>query len=380
VTERSGEADVVVIGAGIAGASAAWALAEQHRVVLVEREEAAGLHATGRSASVLSETSGPTAVCALATASRPFLTNPPPGFCDHPLLAPRGLLWVASGSQQAELAALVTRAGRLAPRVRAISVEEAMAAVPVLRPEWLTGAVLEPDAGSIDVDALLQGYLRGFRTRGGEVRFGAPVEDVSRTADSWVVHTAGGVVRASVLVNAAGAWCDEIARHAGVEPIGLQPLNRTAFVFVPPDGVSVDRWPLVMDMGGRFYFEPEAGLLLASAADETPSEPCDARADEIDVALAVERLAEATTLEVRGVRRTWAGLRSFVTDRVPVIGFDPAAPGFFWLAAQGGYGIKTAPALAAVTAALVAGEPFPAGVAALGAAAGDLSPARLRIS
>jgi D-arginine dehydrogenase len=369
--------DVVVVGAGIAGASSAWALAERHRVVLVEQEGAPGHHATGRSASVLSETVGHPVVCGLAAASRPFLTSPPPGFVDHPLLSPRGLLWIGKADDREALDRVAMQAQAVAPGVARLDANQVRTRVPELRAAWRTaGGVHEPDAMAIDVDALLHGFLRGLRARGGEVIVTAELTAARRRGRGWDVHAGSRRFASAAVVDAAGAWGDEVARRAGVRPLGLVPLRRTAALVPAPDAVR--SWPLVMDVGGRFYCEPEPGGLLVSPADETPSEPCDAKAEELDVALAVERVAEATTVAPRSVRRAWAGLRTFAPDRVPVAGEDPEAPGFFWLVGQGGAGIKTSPALARVIAALVAGDPPPTEVTARGVTAEALSPARLR--
>lgn len=372
---RSTQATVVVVGAGIAGAAAAYRLAAECDVALVEAEPQPGVHATGRSAAVLSETSGTREVCALAAASRPFFTVPPDDALDSTVLAPRGLLWVADASARSSLVALSEVAATVGVRFECLDAAAVTTLVPALRPEWLASAFHEPDAMSIDVGRLLAGYVAGFRRRGGSVRLASPALTIERAGSGWRVHTSDGPIDADVVVNAAGAWADEVACRSGVRPLGLQPLLRTAFTF-PVDGVEA--WPLVMDAGSRFYFEPEGPGLLASPADETPSDPCDARADELAIAMAVDALSEATTLTVRGVRSRWAGLRTFAPDRVPVAGEDPEHPGFFWLAGQGGAGIKTAPALSEVIAALVVGRPIPAHISELGVTAGDLAPERLR--
>lgn len=374
--------DVVVIGAGMAGASAAWALSEHADVLLVEQEAHAGHHATGRSAAVLSETSGTPLTCALAAASRPFLAAPPRDFVDHPLVSPRGLLWVGQPGDEAALDALADEGSRHARGVGRIGGDACTALFPPLRPGPASvGGVHEPDACAVDVALLLQGYLRGLRRRGGAVRLAAgAVRGSRRTGTAWVVELASEAGEAEVscraVVNAAGAWGDAVARRFGVAPLGLRPLRRTACIVPAPDGAA--DWPLVMDVAGRFYCEPETGGLLVSPADEAPSEPCDARPDELDVALGLERLAEATTLRPVHVRRAWAGLRTFSPDRSPVAGEDPDHIGFYWLVGQGGAGIKTAPALAALTAALVLGRELPQEVVARGLDAASLSPARFR--
>jgi D-arginine dehydrogenase len=372
---------VTVIGAGIAGASAAWELAEAHEVTLVELESQPGVHATGRSAAVLSETSGLRPVCALARASRDFLENPPDGFADHPVTGPRGLLWVGEADDVAALDDLAAvAASGVAPTARRVDPDEVRRLVPALRrPAVAGGGVFEPDARSIDVAALLQGYVAGARRRGATVLTGAPMTGASRieTAGAgWRVTVEGaGALEADVIVNAAGAWGDTVAALAGVAPVGLRPLRRTAFVTPVEADVT---WPMVMDIANRYYFEPEQGGILASAADETLSDPCDARAEEEDIARAMDALAEATTLGARSVRHHWAGLRTFAPDRVPVLGPDPDVASFVWLVGQGGAGIKTAPAMAACVRSTIDGSPWPAALDFLGVTAADLAASRLR--
>ena len=351
---------VVVIGAGIAGAGAAWHLAEGASVVVVEREAQPGAHATGRSAALLTETSGPAVVCELAGASRLFLTDPPDGFADHPLVSPRGLLWIARAEDRHRLEAKAAAAEAAGTEVRRLGAAGCRELVDVLLPEAADAGVYEPDAMSIDVDGLLQGFLRGARRRGAQVHLGAEAVALrEHPGGGWRVQSGDSQWDCDVVVNAAGAWCDPVAESAGVEPLGLRPLRRSVFVFPPPAGIDTAGWPMVWDVGDRFYFEPEGPLLLASPADEIPSEPCDARPRTIDIARGVEELEAATSLRVRGVRRTWAGLRTFSPDDVPACGFDPDRPGFFWLAGQGGFGIKTAPALGRLAASLIVGDQPP---------------------
>lgn len=371
------DVDAIVIGAGIAGASAAWSLAEHGDVVLVEREATAGHHASGRSASVLSETSGHRVVCALAAASRAFFESPPSGFTEHPLLAPRGLLWIGEDSDATALDKLAQAAVNIAPTVRRLTPDEVLALFPHLRPHAVGGGgVLEPDAMAIDTDALLQGFIRGLRNRGGRLITSAEAIDLNRKDDRWTVTGGGVTLRSSVVVDAAGAWGDVVAERAGIRPLGLEARRRTACIAPLPD-VDV-RWPLVMDVASRFYFEPEPGGLLISPADATLTEPCDASADELDVALALDRVRDATTLPVRSVRRAWAGLRTFSPDGAPVAGEDPDAPGFWWLVGQAGAGIKTAPALAAALTAMIHGAPLPSAITERNVVVADLSPARFR--
>ena len=367
--------DVVVIGAGIAGAAAAWSLAQHVRVVLVERESTPGVHATGRSASVLSETSGHPIVCRLARASRPFFEHPPDAFCETPLLAPRGLAWVGHLDDADRLDAFAESARRVTPNVRRLSPAAAHELLPGFRPSAVAGgAVYEPDAMSIDTAALLQGFVAGTRRRGSAVLTTSEAISAVRVGSQWVTTIGDRELTSTHIVDAAGAWGDVVAQRCGVAPIGLQPLRRTAAIVAAPDWVTA--WPLVMDIAGRYYVEPEAGGLLVSPADETACEPCDARAEEIDVAIALDQLAAATEVPVRAVRRAWAGLRTFVPDRVPVLGEDPDALGFWWLVGQGGAGIKTAPAMAALLTSQIAGG---AGLGAPDAElARQLSPRRVR--
>jgi len=358
--------DVVVVGSGIAGAAVACRLAPDLDVTLVEREATPGLHATGRSAAMLNETSGDPVVCALATASRPFLADPPPELgLTAPLLGPRGLLWVGGEGTDGPLDALVAKAPWAAHRVDR---DGARALVPSLADgAAAAGGVHEPGAMTIDVAALLDGYLRAFRAAGGELRLSAEVARCSRTAGGgWLVEAGPHRITAPLVVNAAGAWADAVAAGAGLSPLGLQPMRRTAaLVSAPPE---VAAWPMVMDVAGRWYAEPETGGLLISPADETPMDPGDPRPEEIDVALAIDLVNEALGLQLRSVRRAWAGLRTFTPDRVPVAGPHPDDPSFVWLVGQGGSGIKTSPALAGVVRDLVVGGR---------AVPDDLSPARL---
>jgi len=377
-----GHADVIVIGAGIAGASAACALAAARRVLLLERESQPGYHTTGRSAALFTETYGNAVMRALTRASKAFLGAPPPGFSPTPLLSPRGTLLVARAEQLPALRRAHEECSALVDNLAWWTAEEVCARLPCFAPDQVAGGLLEPDAMDIDVHALHQGFLRGLRGRDGVLVCNAGVHALARYGGHWRVQTSAGEFAAPLLVNAAGAWADEIGRLAGARPIGLAPMRRTAITFDPPAGVSVERWPAVIDVDEQWYFKPDAGRILASPADETLSLPCDAQPDEYDVALLVDRLTRCTTLQVPRIRARWAGLRSFVADKTVVAGFDDEAPGFFWLAGQGGYGIQTAPAVARAAAVLIDGGPLPADIAGLGVDAGALSPRRpsLRVS
>jgi D-arginine dehydrogenase len=366
--------DFAIIGAGIAGASLAYELAAHGSVLLLEAEEFPGYHTTGRSAALFSETYGNAVIRALTTGSRDFYLAPPPGFAEAPLLTPRGTLIIARADQQGSLAAQCREMPQLVP----ISAAEALARVPVLRPEAVAAAGYDAAAMDIDVHALHQGFLRGARARGASLVTNARVETIERRAGLWQLAAGTQTFAAAVLVNAAGAWADAIGRHAGAADIGLSPRRRTALLFDPPPGHDSTRWPMVLDADEDFYFKPDAGRLLASPADETPSPPCDAQPEELDIALCIDRLQQAADLPVRRVVRAWAGLRSFVADRSPVVGYDAQAEGLFWLAGQGGYGIQTAPALGRLAASLCRGAGVPADLAERGVTEAMLSPARVR--
>lgn len=350
--------DILIIGAGIAGASAAAELSRTHRVLLLERESMPAYHSTGRSAALFSEIYGGAPVRALSRASRDFLFNPPPGFTEHPLVRQRGSLYIASDAQLAALESFV-RNPDVQQAVHRIAAGEALRLCPILRREYVRAAVIEPDASDVDVHALHEGYLRLFRNRGGTLVTDADVQTLDRRGGHWHVITNAGAFAAPIVIDAAGAWADDVARKAGARAQAIQPMRRTALLIELPANQNPDAWPMTIDIEETFYFKPDAGLLLISPADETPVDPCDVQPEELDIAIAVDRVEKATTLKVNRIRKKWAGLRSFSPDRAPVIGFDPDCAGFFWLAAQGGYGIQTAPAASALTAALIRNEVLP---------------------
>ncbi len=378
-------ADAVIVGAGIAGASAAFELQGRlGRVVLLEREPLPGQHTTGRSAAFRVESYGGPVVRRLTRASRSFFETPPPGFAEHPLVHPNPVLWIARAEQRGALEARLAGARATGAPLEPATPREARELCPVLRPEAVAAAAVEADAAHIDVAGLLAAYLRGFRRRGGALVTRAEVVAIERVASAlpgatphFRIHAGPGTWTAPVLVDAAGAWADAVARRAGTRPLGLRPLRRTAITFDPPAGRDVREWPCVIDAEERFYVKPEGRALLASPCDETEMQPCDVEPDPVDVALAAERVMEATTLEIRHLRRAWAGLRTFAPDRAPVIGEDPELPGFFWVAGQGGFGIMTAPAAARALAGLATGSGLPRDLREAGLCAGDLAPDRL---
>lgn len=368
--------DVVVIGAGIAGTSIAACLAEHCSVCLIEMEHQPGYHSTGRSAAVFAAFYGNETIRSLTRASRGFFTEPPRGFTSVDLLKPRAALVTARNEQTEALEQFAATAAET-DHVEARSIAEALALCPVLRPEELAGAVQLAGVAEIDVNELHQVFLRMSKAHGGSIKLKTQVERLERDARGWIVGTAREAVRGGIVVNAAGAWAGEIAKLAGAQDVELQPLRRTACLIDPPAGMRVASWPMVVNVAEEFYFKPDAGLLLLSPADETLSRPCDAQPDEMDIAIAVDRLEHATTLEVKRIVQRWAGLRSFVADRSPVIGFDRRQPDFFWMAALGGYGVQTAPALGRVAASLLMRKALADDLLACGIDVEKLAPGRL---
>jgi D-arginine dehydrogenase len=360
--------DVIVIGGGMAGVSIGYELAADRRVLLLEMERTLAFHTTGRSAAMFLESYGGPGVRALTVASRSFLES-------LDVLAPLPMLYIGRAGRGAAVTALHDAVRTLAPKVQLLDGASAEQVQPLLRPGAVEAGLLEPDANEIDVHALHQHYLRGLRERGGSVRTAAGVTAAQLGPDGWQVRGGDETWTARTVVNAAGAWADDVAAVFGARPVGLQALRRTAFIADAPPGVG---GPLIADVDDAFYVKPERGRVLCSPADETAQPPGDARADEVEMARAIEVINEVTTLDVRHVRSSWAGLRTFVPDRAPVVGYDDDRPGFFWFAGQGGYGIQLAPALARTGAALVREQPLPVDVAALGLTAAAIGPARIR--
>ncbi|MDV6301037.1 FAD-binding oxidoreductase [Rhodococcus cerastii] len=368
--------DVIVIGGGIGGVSLGYELASDRRVTLLEREKTLAFHTTGRSAALFLETYGNSTIRALTTASREFLTNPPEHFRSE-LLAPRPLLQFAASGRGDALEAMYADVSRLTPDAQLVSPADAQTLFPPLRPELIDCALYEPHSMEVDVHALHQGFVRGLRDRGGRVHTGAGVTQLRRIDGLWHVHTTDGSVHtAPLVVDAAGAWADVLGAMAGADPIGLVPMRRSVFMVAAPDNLDTANLATLSDMDEKFYIKPEGAQLLCSPADETPTEPSDARPDELEIARAFDDIAEATTLTGRHLRSSWAGLRSFVPDRTPVVGFDREVEGFFWCAGQGGYGIQTCAALARVGATMVRGEPLPVDVTERGLRPGDVAPQR----
>ncbi|MEM6462533.1 MAG: FAD-binding oxidoreductase [Pseudomonadota bacterium] len=369
--------DILIVGAGIAGASVAYELAADAKVAVLEMEDHPGYHTTGRSAAVYSEIYGPAPIRALTSQGRAFFEDPPDVFGNDPLLTPRGVIYIARDDQLESLAALEKSIGDK-PGVRPVEADDIQELMPLLRDGYVAGGLFEESARGIDVNSLHQGYLRGLRSRDGEVFTNAEVVAAERKAGHWRVSTKAGDFSAPVLINAAGAWADEFAVIAGAKKVGLVPKRRTALIVPAPEGVNPDPWPGTVDVDEEFYLKPDAGRLLISPADETPSAPCDAQPEEIDIAICIERIHQAYKLNVRRIENSWAGLRSFVSDHAPVCGFDPDVEGFFWLAGQGGYGIQSSPGLSQFAASLVRGAPLPSGLGERGFEIASVAPERMR--
>ncbi|MDP9526872.1 NAD(P)/FAD-dependent oxidoreductase [Pseudomonas protegens] len=372
------QADFIIIGGGIAGASTGYWLSRHGRVIVLERESHPAYHSTGRSAALYTAAYGTAQVRALTLASRDFFDHPPEGFCEHPLLTPRGEMTVDFNGDPAELNNQYLSAKASVPEMQLLSADEACARLPILRREKVHGALYDPSASDIDTDALHQGYLRGIRRHQGQVYTDHEVLGLQRDDQGlWQVQTNGQTFSAPLLINAAGAWADQIGAMAGARRLGLQPKRRAAFIFAGPEGLDTHHWPMLVSLDESFYMKPDAGMFLGSPANADPVEPHDVQPEELDIALGIYQIEEATTLSIRRPTRTWAGLRSFVSDGDLLAGFDPQVPGLFWVAGQGGYGIQTSPAMGQASAALVRGQPLPEPLTRFGLTPALLSPARL---
>jgi D-arginine dehydrogenase len=364
-------ADFLIIGGGVAGLSAAARLAAHGRTVVIEAEDAVGYHSSGRSVTFSHFGIGNRTVRGLTSYSRDFFLTPPERF--DPLSRPTPALFVSREDTLDKLEALRAEMALFTDTIEPADEAGMLALCPILRTGSgaLVAGIVDHGGLRLDPHALLQGFARAVRTGGGEIATGARISAIRRSGSEWEVEPAAGRWTAPILVNAAGSWADQVAALAGVRPLGLTPLRRTIIV-LDPQGNDVRAWPFVKTVVDEFYMMPEAGMLLASPVDEVPDDPGDAQPDDYDVALAAHRFEEYTTLSVPRIAHRWAGLRTFAADRVPTAGFAPDAPGFFWLAGQGGYGLQTAPAMAAISEALITGGDWPAGLEAL-----DVTPERI---
>lgn len=370
------KADIAIIGAGIAGAAAAYFLSRSASVALVEREAAIGYHSSGRSSEQFTVGISADTMRRLAEASRSFFLSPPTDFGAQRLVTPRGSLTVGRASQRAELERLCERITGVGAAARHLDRQEALAEFPALLASGVDGGVLEVEAMDIDTSALLQAYVRGAKARGAQLLTDAAVTSIERRSGAWIVGTSRGAVSASLILNSAGAWVDEITQLAGLEPIGLVSYRRTAFTFAPPPGVDASRWPHTCNVDYQWYIKPGYDSLMGSLAEAVPASPGDVYPDDMDVAQGIHNIEQDTSFRIVKPLSKWAGLRNFVRDRNPVAGTRPGAEGFFWLAGQGGCGILTSPALGEAIAALMLGRELPQAQRELGIEASDLAPTR----
>jgi D-arginine dehydrogenase len=363
--------DIIVIGAGIAGASVAAHLAEHRTVAILDMEDRAGYHTTSRSASSYEPNYGPKPILALTRASKEFFLAPPDGFTDAPIFTKRGSLVLEPKGQENEAQNFLAKA----VDIEELSEAEARAMVPILREGYATRGFLEAGTGALDVDLLHRGYLKLFKQRGGVLKLEAGASKITKTGGTWRIETPQGEFTAKLIINAAGAWGDVVAALAGVAPVGLIPKRRSIGVIAVPDN-DVMKWPFMVDCAESWYAVPQSGKLLVSSADATPVEPHDAYADDEAIAIGVDRLMQATTLDVQRLEHSWGGLRTFSPDTAPVVGFDPSTDGFFWLVGQGGYGIQSSPALSRTAAAMVLKQDVPEDVLAAGLDVSHILPQR----
>ncbi|QXW18292.1 FAD-binding oxidoreductase [Comamonas aquatica] len=373
--------DVVVVGAGMAGASVGWQLAQAgQRVLLLERESQPGYHTTGRSAALFEEHYGPEQVQALTRASRAFYEHPPTGFVDTPILHPRGVMYVGTAAHKSLIDAAYAEAVEHSPDAQRLDGEALRTIVPVLNASIVDGFV-DDGARDIDVNALHQGFLRGLRHAHGELWCNAEVTALTHDGNTrrWTIALADGrSVQTAIVVNAAGAWADGIGELAGARAIGLVPARRSAFTFAVPEGMDATHWPAVISADESFYFKPDAGQLLGSPANADATYPHDVQPEEEDIATGIWNIEQATTLQIRRPSHTWAGLRSFVADGEMVIGWDDSVPNLFWVAAQGGYGIQSAAAYSLLARNLLLDEPIDESLLDQGVRLEALEPVRLQ--
>ncbi len=376
-------ADFLIIGGGIAGLSAAAQLARHGKVLVVEGEASLGYHASGRSATFYHFGLGNGPVRALTACSRSFFETPPDDFAPAPLCRPTPALFIAREEMVEALAAMEAGMKLYTDTTSRVSLAEVEALCPILKtgPGAIVEAVVDTGGRRLDADGLLQGYARSLKKAGGEVHTGQRIAVVAREGSNWTVASEKGErFAAPILINAAGAWADHFATMASISPIGIQPKRRTIIQFDPPSGMTISDWPFVKAAVDEFYMVPESGRIMASPVDEVDSDPVDAAPEDYDLALAAWRVEDYTHLTVPRIAHRWAGLRSFVADRVLVAGFEAQTEGFFWLAGQGGYGLQTAPTMARCVESLLCNTPWPVDLGAMGVTAETLSPARASLN
>ncbi|VAX05114.1 hypothetical protein MNBD_ALPHA03-523 [hydrothermal vent metagenome] len=370
--------DVIIIGAGIAGLSAAYEISKSKKILVVEQEDHAGYHATGRSAAVYAAAYGSenTALYALVRSSWSFFENPPPGFSEYALYEDRGIMFVAGHDHVGGLIKHYEEMKIRNPDAILVHRDFIKRKFPLLQESYCNTAIYDPNVYDLDVSALQEGYLRAIKKSGGQIVTGFQATKIQHIQDQWTISNGTASYQAPILVNAAGPWVDHIAQMAGVEKINIKPLRRSAILVDGPDEKNSNDWTMIVEFEEEFFFKPDAGKLLISPANEDLSAPCDAQAEEIDIALAAYYAEEVLGLPVKKIDHSWAGLRSFVADRGPVIGFDKTKRGFFWLAGQGGFGVQTAPAAGRLAAALISREAIPEDMKSFGLEEVMTSPSR----
>ncbi len=370
------QADIIIVGGGIVGISAAYFISQHASVIVVEQETAIGTHSSARTAGQFTVGIYAETMRKLAQASRSFLAKPPVGFADYPLLSPRGCLTVGRNEEKARLDKVYGFLSDVEANARYVNREEALNLFPVLKPDDVEMGVFEEDAMDIDVDLLLQSYAKGAKKNGTQILTGEPVKSIKRTSGKWSVDIAGDTISAPVILNASGAWSDEVSKLAGMAPIGLTPRRRTAFTFNAPDNRDVSAWPHVSNVNYKWYLHPEKHSFMGSPCDAVPTPPGNVYPDDLDVAQGIFNIEQDTTLKIKRPTGTWAGLRSYVADKNPVLGTRKNAEGFYWLAGHGGCGVLTSPALGKAAAALLTNRELPEELKALGITVSALSPDR----
>jgi D-arginine dehydrogenase len=371
------KADFLIIGSGMAGMSAAYRLSKYGKVIVLEKESLLGYHTTGRSAAFFTENYGNKIIRSITKASRHFLENPPSCFKNQELMTKYGgSLFLANKNQSKLVDKELEYANSLSANVFEIDKKEALNMVPIIKDDYLDRALHEPDSKVMDVDLIHQGFARGLKENEGQIIFNSEVKKITKSINTWKLTTKNEEFISPIIINAGGAWCDEIAVLADCEPLSLSPKRRTVIIFDYKSNINTSQWPVVIDIEDNFYFKSEAGKILASPADETDSPPCDSQPEELDVALAIHRIENATNFKIKKVEHKWAGLRSFFPDRTPVVGEDPKRSGFYWLAGQGGYGIQTAPGISKIIECLITGNNWPTYLDNLSIRPETLSPKR----
>ena len=371
------QTDFLIIGSGMAGMSAAYRLSRYGKVTVLEKESLLGYHTTGRSAAFFTENYGNKTIRSITKASRFFLENPPSCFNNVELMTQYGgSLFIANKNQSNLVDKELNYAKSVSANVFEIDIKEVLNMVPIIREEYINRALHEPDSKVMDVDLIHQGFARGLKENNGEILFNSEVVNIVKKHGLWNVKTKNNEFMSPIIINAAGAWCDEIAILAECNPLNLSPKRRTVIIFENLSNLNTSEWPVVIDIEDNFYFKSEAGKILASPADETDSPPCDSQPEELDIALTIDRIENATNFKINKIDHKWAGLRSFFPDRTPVVGEDPKMSGFYWLAGQGGYGIQTSPGISKIIECLITGKKWPAYLSNYAITPETLSPRR----